>query len=289
MSGTPDPAEVQIIMTAITERDVPFEGTTIHLYEGGEGFPICLFHGSGTGAATLSNFRAILGPLASTFRVIAADLVGYGQSGLKPAEPYFDMAMWSRQVAHVIGLADAPRVGLIGHSLSGALVLKAAAICPAVAGVVTTGTMGVAAPRRHGSRGWVFPETQDQLLAQVRNTVTDPSLIDAAELDRRRAVLDRPGYRDYFTRMFDGQQESFIGASAVTAGELAAIRCPAILFHGNDDRSFAPEATSIPLARGIADADVVLLANCAHSVALERPERFLDIVTPFFRRCATAA
>jgi pimeloyl-ACP methyl ester carboxylesterase len=275
-------------MTVISERDVPFEDTSIHLYEGGSGFPICLFHGSGTGAATLSNFRAILEPLAAGFRVIAADLVGYGKSGLKPAEPYFDMAMWGRQVAHVAGLAGAPRVGLIGHSLSGALVLKAAAALPGVAGVVTTGTMGVAAPRRHGSRGWVFPETRDQLIAQVRNTVVDATLIDDAELDRRRAVLERPGYRDYFTRMYDGQQESFIGASAVTPDELAAIRCPALLFHGEQDRSFAPEATSIPLARGMARADVVLLAGCAHSVALERADTFLDLVIPFFRRCAAA-
>jgi 2-hydroxymuconate-semialdehyde hydrolase len=272
-------------MNKLSERDIEFEGTTIHLYEGGSGKPLVLFHGSGTGASTLSNFRAILEPLAMYFRVIAADLVGYGASGLRPTEPYFDMAMWQRQVQHVVSLAESSKVGLIGHSLSGALALKAAAANPRIAGVVTTATMGVANARRPGSRGWVFPESREQLRERTVNTVIDKSLIDEAEIDRRMKVLQSPGYREYFTKMFAGEQEAFVDGSAVKKEELAAIQCPVILFHGAQDRSFEPEATSLHLSKSIARADVVILANCAHSVALEHPGKFLDIAIPFFNRC----
>lgn len=273
-------------MSILQERDIEFEGSSIHLYEGGSGFPVILFHGSGTGASTLSNFRRVLAPLAEHFHVIAADLIGYGQSGLKPTEPFFDMEMWGRQLQHVISLASSPKIGLIGHSLSGALVLKAGAANRSVAGIVTTGTMGVATSRRSGTRGWIFPESKEKLRDQVQNTVFDKKHIDDEELERRMQVLNRPGYREYFTRMFDGQQEAFIGKTAVTEAELKAIDCPAILFHGTDDRSYAPESTSLYLSKLMPKSDVVILGQCAHSVALEHPEKFLDITIPFFRRCA---
>jgi 2-hydroxymuconate-semialdehyde hydrolase len=267
------------------ERDVPFEGTTIHLYEGGAGAPLVLFHGSGTGAATLSNFRKVMEPLAVHFRVIAADLVGYGQSGLRPQEPYFDISMWLRQVQHVVNLADAPKVGVVGHSLSGALVLKAAAANPRIAAVATTATMGVAGARRSaGVKGWVLPATREELRRQIQGTVVDPNMIDEAEIDRRMTVLAQPGYKEYFARMYSGEQESFIDGSAVSDEELAAIRCPAVLFHGANDRSFSPEGTSLRLAKGMPQADVVVLSQCAHSVALEQPAKFLDVAVPFFRR-----
>jgi 2-hydroxymuconate-semialdehyde hydrolase len=273
------------MLPSFTERDVPFEGTTIHLYEGGAGAPLVLFHGSGTGASTLSNFRKIMEPLARRFRVIAADLVGYGQSGLRPVEPYFDTAMWVRQVVHVVNLAEASKVGILGHSLSGSLVLKAAAADARIAAVVTTGTMGVAGARRSpGTRGWVLPSTREELTRQVRNTVLDPSLIDEGEVDRRMTVLARPGYSEYFARMYAGEQESFIDGSSVTSEELAAIRCPVTLFHGANDRSFSAEGTSLKLQKGLADADVVVFGNCAHSVALEHPQKFLDVAVPFYQR-----
>lgn len=274
-------------MSKLRENDTKFEGTHIHYYEGGSGAPLILMHGSGTGASTLSNFRKVLEPLALHFHVLAADLIGYGHSGLKTSEPYFDMAMWGRQLDHLIKMVDSPRVGLIGHSLSGALVLKAAQT-PSVAGVITTGTMGVATARRTASRGWVFPESREQLLAQVQNTVYDKKHIDDAEIERRMAVLNSPGYREYFTSMYAGQQEAFIGASAVTEEELQGIKCPVVLMHGANDRSFSAEATSLHLSKSIPQSDVVVLGQCAHSVALEHPEKFLDIAIPFFKRCLTS-
>lgn len=271
-------------MKKLRENDTKFEGTHIHYWEGGSGAPLILMHGSGTGASTLSNFRKVLEPLALHFHVLAADLIGYGLSGRKTTEPYFDMAMWGRQLSHLIKMVDSPRVGLIGHSLSGALVLKAAASHPEVAAVVTTGTMGVATARRTASRGWVFPESKEQLLAQVQNTVFDKALIDDAEIERRMQVLNAPGYREYFTKMYDGQQEAFIGASAVTEAELQAIKCPVVFMHGANDRSFSAEATSLHLSKSIPQSDVLILGQCAHSVALEYPQKFLDVAIPFFKR-----
>ena len=87
---------------ALYEFDLPFEDTTVHCWEGGSGFPILMLHGSGAGASTPGNYRRVIDPLSQRYRVLAADLVGFGLSGRKRAPPYFDMDMWVRQGRHLL-------------------------------------------------------------------------------------------------------------------------------------------------------------------------------------------
>jgi 2-hydroxymuconate-semialdehyde hydrolase len=43
-------------------------------------------------------------------------------------------------------------------------------------------------------------------------------------------------------------------------------------------------SSTIELAGGLATADVVLLSECSHSVAVERTTTFLALASDFFRR-----
>ena len=82
---------------ALTEQDIEFEGNSVHFWEGGSGFPILMLHGSGPGAGTMGNWRFVLEPLAESYHVLATDLIGFGESGRKHEEPYFDIGLWRRQ------------------------------------------------------------------------------------------------------------------------------------------------------------------------------------------------
>ena len=93
----------------LAERDIDFEGHRVHVWEGGEGFPLLMLHGSGPGAGTVANWRLVLEPLAARYRIVAADLVGFGASGRKREEPYFDLPLWRRQARAVLGLLPAGR------------------------------------------------------------------------------------------------------------------------------------------------------------------------------------
>src|SRR5579871_4186989 len=161
----------------LTEFDLPFEDTTIHCWEGGTGFPVIMLHGSGAGASIPGNFKRVLEPLARRYHVLAADLVGFGLSGRKSVKPYFDVEMWIRQAQFLLRRRDGD-VGIIGHSLSGALALKLAAREARVTRVLTTGTMGSSFPCKPGARLWRYPPSRDLLREQTQVTVWDKSLID---------------------------------------------------------------------------------------------------------------
>lgn len=257
------------------EFDLPFEDTTIHCWEGGEGFPVVMLHGSGAGASIPGNFRRVLEPMSRRYRVLAADLVGFGLSGRKAEKPYFDIAMWLRQARFLVDRLGSREAGIVGHSLSGALALMLAAEDARVTRVLTTGTMGSSFPCKPGTRLWRYPEGRDALRQSVNVTVWNEALIDDAELDYRLRILTQPGYREYYESMFEADKQHYIDAAALTPAQLGRIKAKVLMMHGRQDRSFPPEDTALVLLRSLPGADVWLIAQCAHSVALEHPDKFL--------------
>lgn len=267
---------------ALREFKTTFEGMQLHCWQGGKGFPIIMMHGSGAGASTMGNFKRVIGPLSEKYSILAADLIGFGQSGRKPAEPYFDVDMWVRQGERMIELIGGGPVGIIGHSLSGALALKIAVRNSNVAGVLTTGTMGASFQVESPARGWTFPETREQLENLTAGMVYDKSKPDIEEVEYRASILYAPGYRDYFKSMFALGRQTYIDATALSEVETQKISCPVILLHGEDDASFTPEQATLPLAKALPNADALILKKCAHGVALDRPTAFLAAVDLLF-------
>jgi 2-hydroxymuconate-semialdehyde hydrolase len=249
---------------------------------------LLLIHGSGPGASSIGNWRAILSSLAEGFDVYAMDLVGFGKSGRKPEPPYFDYPLWLRQCVALLGRIPGDRVGVIGHSLSASLALALAARAPRVAGVVTTGAMGISfEPTDATRRTWRCPRNRDELVAAIRGLVKDWSLIDEGYLRAREPVIFAPGYAEYFDTMFEGDPKRYIEAAVLDRATLERIACPVLLVHGRDDHGF-PAAASIQLAGDLRRADLVLLSECSHSVAFERPATLLALAREFFARHLTS-
>lgn len=259
------------------EVDFEFEGVQIHAWEGGDAHaqPLILAHGSGAGCQTLSNWKAVLQPLTERYRVLAADFVGFGLSGWKSGPPYFDMAIWQRQIEAMMSRFPGRKVGLVGHSFAGPIVLQIAATSPDVAGVVVTGTAGRSHIPNSGGPGWRFPDDEAMLRKGVSRTVVDPTLVDDNEIARRMQILGRPGARENFNNMFGGDKQELVKGMTMADEDLEAIKCPVTFMHGWQDASFHPEDTSIPMAKLVSGSTVVIIDQCAHSVALEHPKKFV--------------
>jgi 2-hydroxymuconate-semialdehyde hydrolase len=123
------------------------EGFRVRYWEGGDGFPVLMLHGVGPGTSTVGNFGPVLEPLEEHCRVIAIDLIGFGDSERKKEGPLFDVELWVRQgLAALDQLIGGRQCGLAGHSLGGALALKIASHAPQVTKVLTSAAIGAAYP-----------------------------------------------------------------------------------------------------------------------------------------------
>ena len=225
----------------------------------------------------------MLGPLAARYRIVATDLIGFGASGRKSEEPYFDLPLWRRQAQAVLDLLPAGDKGVIGHSLSASLALGLAIDNPRVTKVMTTGAMGVrGTANRETEICWRFPETRAALREAAEILVHDPSVITDEFLDARMAILHDGEYGPYFRSMFAGDKQRFIDEAVLPPEKLAALTCEVMMLHGRDDRPFPCEENTAVLARHIPRADTFVIAACGHSPALEHPDKLLAAAQMLF-------
>lgn len=257
-------------------EEFTFENVPVRYIEGGSGFPVLMIHGSGPGASTIGNWRKILDPLAEKFHIFAMDLIGFGTSGQKPTKPYFDFDLWLRQCLAMVARMPAGPIGVIGHSLSGALALKLTAVEPRVAAVMTTASMGAPFEINEDTvRCWTFPPNPTELRRTAETIILDKSLIDDAYMAAREKILFAdPSYGAYFESMFGKDKQVFADAARLSEAELARITCPVSMLHGRNDTAFPPSIT-LDIAQALPQADVTLIANCSHSVAFEHPAKVI--------------
>lgn len=266
-----------------TDRHIEFKGLKAHIIEAGSGMPILVMHGVGPGTSVEGNFAPIIGPLAERYHIIGVDLIGFGKSERKPSPPFFDFGFWFEQVQFVLDTIEGSPIGLIGHSLSGALALKLAARNRRVTHVLTTGSAG----RRFQAnpyldRAWTFPETREQLRIAMSGAMWDQGRLTDAFLDDRLEKLRQPGYREYFQRLFPANRQALIDSWHIDDAELARIEAKVLMIHGREDLQLPYDKTTALLAPKIAKADSYVVANCGHSPAVEYPATVLGLARLFF-------
>lgn len=260
-----------------------FESMRFSALTGGSGFPLLMLHGSGPGVSAWGNFRLVLEGLERSFRILAPDLIGFGESSRKTSKPYFDLDLWLRQARFALNLLGDGEVGIIGHSVSAVLALKLAAAVPRVKRVMTTGAMGGKfVANRDLELTWSVPRTRDELRTAMQSLIYDHSLITDEVLDNRMKLLGSNSYGAYFGEMFAGPKQRYVDACVLDPAELHSLKCEVTLLHGRDDKPIPAMENSVSIGAVIPKADVVLLGQCSHSPAVEHPRKFLDIAKMVF-------
>ena len=121
---------------------------------GGHGDPVLLLHGLG---ATKASFLPTVAALAGSFRVIAIDLPGFGDSAM-PVGAAYDPPFFARAVVGLLDALEIERAHLVGNSMGGRVALELGfehpervgrlALLAPVAGVAARAPLGAAAARR---------------------------------------------------------------------------------------------------------------------------------------------
>lgn len=249
-------------------------------YDAGTGDPVVFLHGIPTNSFL---WRDVIGPIEEERRVIAPDMVGYGNSSMHDG---FDRSLRAQEVA-IEGLLDAlgiDDVTLVGHDLGGGVFLRYAA---------------------HNT------DVVDQLVLSNSvaydswpiKTITDLGLPETA---RETSVEELQGMLDGLMRdtlygegaseeFLDGMKAPWASADGVTSLVRNAsatntshtteidptdVTAETLLLWGAEDE-FQPIQWAERLAEDIPDAELVGLDEANHWVPEDRPDAYRDHLAEF--------
>lgn len=263
-------------------KSVLANGIRTNYHDVGEGPPVLLIHGSGPGVTGWANWRLTIPALATRFRVLAPDMVGFGYTE-RPADVQYDMENW---VSHIIGFMDALGIAqahVVGNSFGGGLALALAIRAPQRVGrLVLMGSAGVSFPITDGlDRVWGYTPSLDNMRSLLDVFSFDRSLLSEDLARMRYEASIRPGFQEAFARMFPAPRQRGVDGLASPETAIRALAHQTMIVHGREDKVI-PLSSSYRLFELIERAQLHVFGECGHWTQIEHAERFNRMVGDFF-------
>jgi 2-hydroxymuconate-semialdehyde hydrolase len=260
-------------------RSIMADGIRTNYHDVGDGPPVLLIHGSGPGVTAWANWRLTMPALAKQFRVIAPDIVGFGETA-RPQAFRYAMDAW---VSHVLGLLDALGIGrahVVGNSFGGALALSLAIRAPERVGkLVLMGSAGVPFPITEGLDAvWGYTPSIATMRALLDVFAFDRALVSDELAKLRYEASIRPGYQEAFSAMFPAPRQRWVDALASPEAAIRVLPNETLIVHGREDHVI-PLASSLRLFELIPRAQLHVFGQCGHWTQIEHAERFNDLVS----------
>jgi len=245
-------------------------------FAAGNGQPVVLVHGAGAGGIT---WYRVIGPLSHHSRVIAPDVVGYGESD-KPSAPYDRpyFATWLRDFLDALALQKA---SFVGSSQGGAIALQFTLEYPERVdrlvlvdsvgfgkGLSLGGVLGLMWGNTFPSRaaGWWFE----------RYLVCDPRSIDASWREYRLEVCRMPGGKRVF---WQGRGKA---ADPIPMEQLCQVTHPTLIIWGEEER-FVPLSHAKAAQKVMPNAQLQVIPKAGHIPFFDQPEAFNDVLDRFLK------
>lgn len=252
-------------MMARAEVTVEVGGQRARLIERGSGSPVVVLHGWG---GRIESMTPVVDCLASSFRVVALDLPGFGESPL-PAGVW-GTADYATFVRDVLAERGVTRGHFVGHSYGAKTSLYLAATTPSLVDkLVLQGSSGLRTP--------------PSLKARLKRTVSKAA--------RTVGKAGRPGrrVRDAVYERIQSQDYRDAGELRPTlvkvvnedlSSLLPRVQAPTLLVWGSDDDA-VPLRHAHTMEQHIPDAGLVVFEGAGHFAYLDEPDRFCVVVRHF--------
>lgn len=248
----------------------------------GAGPPVVLLHGFPTSSYM---WRDVVPALADRMRVIAPDLLGYGESD-KPDDQALNPRAQARYVRELLEQLEIREFGVVGHDVGGG-VAQLLALEARVRAMVLLDSVAFDAWPIEGVRLLQEAGSQDatpEFVASVIELALGLGSAREGGLDER----DLAAYRLPFATA-DGAHAFFRAARGIDglglAGrerDLGRLDVPTLLIWGEDDPYLGPELGE-RLADLLPQAALVLLPGCSHLVTEDAPETVVALISQFLR------
>jgi 2-hydroxymuconate-semialdehyde hydrolase len=248
----------------------------------GDGAAVVLLHGFPTSSFL---WRAFVPPLAARFRVIAPDLLGYGDSD-KPLDADLTMNAQAGYVRELLEDLAVQRFAVIGHDLGG-VVAQLVAVDAGAEALVLLDSAAFDMWPIEGVRMIQATEVEQETPELVDQLVRLTFDLGSGQAGRiTEDVLDAylaPFAGDDGARGFFRAVRAIDGAGmAGRDDELAALDIPVFLLWGEDD-PFIPIEVAERLNELITTSTLALLPGCSHFVTEDAPETIVPLVYEYLR------
>lgn len=270
-----------------SEKSVQVGEHRIRYLEAGHGRTIVLLHGF-TGAK--ENWLPLMRRLSDSYRVVAPDLAGWGESTRLPGEDYGPVAQSERLRELLVALQGPglyrPPTLVVGHSMGGQILGLLAAQHPdAVNRIVLMDAAGVPfKPNAFGravlaGKNPFEVKSRTELAAYLDVVFNDPPWVPWPA--SRALVLARAPQAGFEQEVLDRIGR---GPEALLLSKrLGQIRAPTLLLWCRDDRVIDASAMDAFRA-GIRNQRSVLLDDCGHMPMLRQPDATAAALEAFLRK-----
>jgi 3-oxoadipate enol-lactonase len=251
--------------------DRVFADGTVNAAQSGKGPPLVLLHSL---LSDRASFDAIVPALSQSFRVIVPELPGFGRSAAVSGG-LADVA--DRMAAAVKDSSGGERPIVLGNGYGGFVALQMAIRHPGIATKFILADCGAAfsEPGRQAFRNMAAASAAKGLAAitdVAMRRLFAPEFQDAHPdlmADRRAAFLRTDG--DVFRAACGALAELDLRP------ELVKVQVPVLVLVGEHDEA-TPPPMSHELAAGLPNAQLKIIAGCAHVPQLQAPKIFLDAI-----------
>ena len=256
-------------------------GGEVSYVQAGEGPPVVLLHGFPTSSYL---WRREIQLLAARMRVIAPDLLGYGESE-KPQGVDLSIRAQARYVGELLTHLDVARAAVVGHDAGGG-VAQLLATTGLVKTLVLIDSVAFDAWPNGGVRTIQATDGSAQTKALAERLVRVALEVGV----ERRGALSTADVDIYAAPWIADPPALFRAARAVDGtgldGALASVvahHVPVFVLWGEED-AFLPASLAESLQDALPGATVALLPGCGHLVMEDAPTTVGPLIFEFLRR-----
>jgi pimeloyl-ACP methyl ester carboxylesterase len=249
----------------------------------GQGQPLVFLHGF---PLSRGAWQKQIEALRSSYRVIAPDLRGFGDSDTEAGPT--TMAQCAADLRALLQLLTSGPVVLIGHSMGGYVALAFAHQFPEMLrGLVLVSTKSGQDTAEAAAGRRVTAEKVKAEGVQVVVQAMAPKMLAAGNHDARMAA-------EVLGFMAPSRPAGVIGALLGMAERtdatafLSQIAVPTLVITGADD-TLIPLAESETLAQAIRAAQLKVIPHAGHLVAFEQPDKFNHVLKEWLNRADLAS
>ncbi|MFQ5734978.1 MAG: alpha/beta fold hydrolase [Planctomycetaceae bacterium] len=258
------------------------DGQALHVVDRGAGTPILLVHGF---PLDHTMWRGQIDDLSQTFRVIAPDLRGFGESGVAET----DTLTMDRHANDLHALLDALNITepvvLCGLSMGGYVAFRFLETCAERLQALVLCDTRPAADAPEGA------ETRKRMAAEVLRDGPQPAL-DAMlpKLVSKKTMAERPGVLERLREIIVGTDRRSIAAALHGMAQrpdstplLSGISVPTLVVCGEED-ALTPAYVMRAMAGKIPGAQYVEIPAAGHMAPMEDPATVNAAIRAFLER-----